>query len=119
MKKIKFAKPKKISRSKLAAKADKLFSLKVREDGACRRCGKTTGLQCAHIVSRGYHSTRWDLDNAMCLDQGCHMYFTHHPVEWELFVVACIGQEAYNDLKVRALKYDTDIDYEEIIRRLQ
>ena len=102
----------------LRNKADKLFSLKVREIGYCRRCGQTTGLQCAHICSRRYLSTRWDLDNAMCLDSGCHIYFTHHPIEWDLFVISCIGEEKYNALKKRALIIKDYIDYEEIIRRL-
>lgn len=115
---MRILKQEKVSRSKLAKEADRLFSLKIREDGACRKCGKTTNLQCSHIVSRSYHATRWDLDNAQCLCSGCHIYFTHHPIEFEKFVVSCIGVEAYLDLKKRALNYATKIDYEGIIRRL-
>ena len=116
---MKLTKPKKINKTRLKRQADTLFARIVRQDGACRKCGKTTQLQCAHIISRSYHSTRWSLDNAMCLCQGCHMYFTHHPVEWEIFVLKCIGEEAYKDLKKRALKYNTNIDYEKIISELE
>ncbi len=70
------------------AKADRLFSLIVRARGACQACGKTTNLQCAHIISRRYSQTRCVEDNAFCLCAGCHMRFTDHPVEFGDFVRA-------------------------------
>ena len=97
------------------AKADRLFSLLVRDTGVCANCGyrcpclpdeirrtKThrleCKLQCAHIIGRAYSTTRTDLDNAVCLDASCHMRFTDWPDEWLDFV----GRDRYDALKLRA-----------------
>lgn len=64
----------------------------------------------AHIVSRRYLETRWDLDNAFCLCMGCHAYYTYHPVEWEQFVIQKIGAKKYEELKKRAVS-TTKVDY--------
>lgn len=84
-------------------RCDSLFSLLVRREGKCRRCHKTDGLQCAHIVSRSYGATRYDRANAMALCVGCHKYFTEHPLEWDVFVTRQIGAENYAALKQKAL----------------
>lgn len=106
------------SRTSLRTKADTLFSLHIRRDGVCVRCGKTEGLQCAHIVSRRYLSTRWDDDNAVCLCAGCHIYMTHRPLEWDVWVTKRIGADAYAAIKRRALK-TTKPDYEAIVARIK
>jgi len=62
----------------LSNKLDKLFSEKVRSKGACEHCGKTEHLQCAHIYSRKHKWLRWDLENALCLCAGCHLYWWHY-----------------------------------------
>ena len=66
------------SRMALRNKADKLFSLAIRErDGwACRNCGSTYRPQAAHIISRRYSAVRWSSDNCLCLCQKCHLKFT-------------------------------------------
>ena len=75
------------SRSTLRARADREFSLYIRgRDKACYDCGEPNLLQCAHIISRRYHAIRWDPDNALALCRGCHMFYTHHPLEWEAVV---------------------------------
>lgn len=74
-------------RQNYMAKADVLFSKLVRDrDGACVHCAATEGLQCAHIISRSYKSIRTDFDNAVALCRGCHVKFTHRPLEWEAWV---------------------------------
>lgn len=62
---------------------DNLFSKIVRErDGRCLRCGKTENLQCSHVLPRTYMVTRWNLDNAITLCVGCHLYWWHkNPLE--------------------------------------
>lgn len=67
----KMIEPKKLSRSKLIKKADKLYSLYVRnsnrsEDGnvkcfTCNYVGRI--IHCGHYVTRVIQYTRWDLDN--------------------------------------------------------
>ena len=57
--------------------ADAAFSLCVREraDWRCERCGSTPdpmGLHCAHVMSRGHWSVRFDPSNAVALCYGCH-----------------------------------------------
>lgn len=84
-------------------KATKLHAEIVRSLGYCERCGSPDQLQCAHIVSRGYSATRTDIENAMNLCAGCHMYFTKWPVEFALFVFYHKGIEGYNALKKKAL----------------
>lgn len=57
--------------------ADAAFSLCVREraNWSCERCGSTPdrmGLHCAHVMSRGSWSVRFDPSNALALCYGCH-----------------------------------------------
>ena len=108
----------KTTRKKLEAKADKLFADIIKSEGKCERCGSRDYLQTAHIISRRYKQVRWDLDNAVCLCRGDHVYFTHHPLEWEEWVVDKIGELAYIELKTKAMMYGK-IDYEMIIDRLK
>jgi hypothetical protein len=107
------AKKRKLTRGQMGKMADKLFSLIVRRGGDCeyhdhpRDCRGT--LQCAHIVSRAYRSTRWKEANAVCLCQGAHKFFTHHQLEWEAFVISA-GHEL-NRLKTHAMEpWDGDLE---------
>lgn len=88
---MKFPKPKKIKKSTLKNKADKLFSLKIREIGVCLlsgvdnvKCGGV--LQCAHIIGRSNHALRWNLNNAICICAGHHSYYTNHPFYWNILI---------------------------------
>lgn len=77
-----------VGSTKGAKKAcDLTFSKIVRARGFCEKCGNTSNLQCAHIISRRFSNTRCVAANALCLCAGCHHYFTDHPVEWGMFVV--------------------------------
>ncbi len=94
------------SRKTDMAAADKLFSLIVRDrDGECVRCDSADFLQCAHLVSRSYKTTRCDLDNAVTLCRGCHVYFTHHPLEWIEFCDET-WPGRYDRQRRRALSYE-------------
>lgn len=76
-------KSKKLSLSKKIKLADKLFSELVRSRGKCEHCGKTTSLQCAHIISRTNKHLRWNEDNALSLCVRCHLYWSHrNPLEF-------------------------------------
>ena len=71
----------------LKNKADKLFSLAIRKrDGKSRKSGLTQNLQCSHIFSRSNNLIRWDMDNALTLTAGEHLYWWHkepaEAVEW-------------------------------------
>lgn len=97
--------------------ADRLFSLWVRSIGRCqakdgRPC--SGGLQCAHGFSRRYRNTRWDPDNAWCLCQAHHTYYTHRPIEWDLWMLDRQGVEDYVWLREQALR-TTKVDLEPIL----
>jgi hypothetical protein len=86
--------------------ADALFSKLIRHrDQRCRRCGTFERLQCAHLITRSYKSIRIDPDNAIALCQGCHVFFTHRPIEWDLFI-----EEEFpgrlSELRAKALRYE-------------
>jgi 5-methylcytosine-specific restriction endonuclease McrA len=97
---------------------DRWFSLIVRFVGVCQRCGARERLQCAHIVSRRYMGVRHAFDNAMCLCQGCHMFMTYRPLEWEVFVNERFGAETYSALKHRALDFVGPLDRAAVATRL-
>ncbi len=110
----------------LKKECDNLFSEIVRNRGFCRKSGTRKQLQCAHIVSRSYKVTRWNLDNAFCLSKNWHAYFTWRPLEWEMFVIQQIGRKKYEDLKKLALthlnlnyKKRTKEDYEKLYEELK
>lgn len=99
-------------------KLDKAFSAKVREKGACERCGKTETLQCAHIFPRTRYSVRWDYENALCLCYACHIHWAHkNPCEFAEWVIKKLGKKAYEGLKLRSntLKKET---YDSIRERI-
>lgn len=86
--------------------ADALFGAAVRAAGSCARCGSRVNLQCAHVISRRYRAVRWRLENAVCLCARCHIYFSHRPLEWEVWVKERNGARQYESLKRRALTGD-------------
>lgn len=113
---------KKPSRKMLKNKADKLWSLAIRARGACEKCGRTppeVTLQGAHIVPRRYLKVRFDLDNGLCLCASCHGYFTHFPIEFDLFVNEHVGETKYRELRERAIGTAGKVDYEAVIEELK
>ena len=99
-------------------KCDRLFSEIVRMAGACSNCGSTHSLQCAHIISRRYSSTRCDIRNAWCLCAGCHLRFTAWPREHSHYITDTIGSEVYEELKRKA-ETVTKVDWKEEYETLQ
>lgn len=79
----------------------------------CVNCQSPYKPQVAHIISRSYYTTRWDIENAVILCLKCHMKFTSHPLEWEQWIIKRIGQEEYEALKRKALSYKK-INYREL-----
>ena len=93
--------PKKKSQVK---EADRLFSLWVRSVGVCEsgRLEHAGALQCAHGISRRYRAVRWDRRNAYALCQGCHVFYTHRPLEWEDWLRARWGAN-YEPMRALAM----------------
>ena len=83
------------SHAKLVKVADALFGAIIRSAGHCQsgRPNHAGTLQCAHGFSRRYEGTRWDLLNAWCLCAGCHVYYTHRPLEWDEWLRERMGSD--------------------------
>ena len=98
--------------------ADALFSKIVRaRSGACVNCGSVERLQCAHGFSRRYRNARWDYRNAFCLCAGCHMFFTHRPIEWDNWLRERWGGDLYDEIRALA-QQTTKVSVPDVIERL-
>lgn len=97
---------------------DRLFSVLTRASGSCVHCGSTERLQCAHGFSRRYRNVRWDPRNAFCMCQGCHLFFTHRPLEWDEWLLGRWGADLYAEIRSLALstaKVDLDAVRETLV----
>jgi 5-methylcytosine-specific restriction endonuclease McrA len=82
-----------MAKKSLTKKLDKLCSEIVRSKGVCERCGSVKSLQCCHIFSRTYRSTRWDLDNLICMCAKCHFWSHKNPTLFTDWVYETRGQQ--------------------------
>ncbi len=87
-------------------KLDKLVSeyVRKRSKGYCERCGKHygwKGLQASHFHPRRKRSVRYDADNMVALDFGCHQYFHENHNEFEEWFINYIGQKDFEMLEGR------------------
>lgn len=96
-----------LCKTHLREECDRRFSLLIRNRGRCQsnRANHAGDLQCAHGFSRSYKAIRWDTRNAWALCAGCHTYFTHHPIEWDLWMLDRLGVETYGELRELALTH--------------
>ena len=97
---------------------DELWSklIKVRAKFECEYCWKTTYLNSHHIFSRNNYSTRFDLDNGICLCVAHHTMspkFSAHktPMEFSDRVREYRWEERYQALKEKKNKL-RDKDYD-------
>jgi hypothetical protein len=67
----------------------------------CMRCGRSP-IQVSHIVARRYSATRCLIENTQPLCVFCHVYFTDHPKEFEIWVEKTIGVDKFQELKIKA-----------------
>lgn len=107
----------------LKKKLDLLWSqiVKKRAKFKCEICGKETGLNAHHIISRSNHTLRWDLRNGCCLCVSCHSLGNHSahkdPQDFMLWVLANRTAD-YEYLLVKKNE-SFDKDYERISRELE
>ena len=90
---------------------DDLWSklVKIRAWFRCEYCWKTTGLNSHHIRSRTNYSTRYNLDNGICLCQAHHTLssqFSAHktPIEFIEWIKEYRWEEWYDNLKLESNK---------------
>ena len=110
-------------------RTDLLFSKFIRaRDGWCviaKQNGDPSScwgeLQCAHVLSRRFKSTRWDPTNAVALCAGHHDWYTRHPLAWNDWRMNYLGAGRFADLLHRAYhgpKPDEKMIREDLRRRL-
>ncbi len=87
------------TRKSLRNKLDKIVSQIVRARGFCQHCRGKICLQTAHLFSRKYLNTRWDLDNVLCLCAGCHFWAHANPILFTEFIRKLLGEDKYDLLK--------------------
>lgn len=98
--------------------ADVLFAASIRARNRCwcesrHCCGR---LQCAHVMSRRFHATRWDPANAKALCGWHHIYYTEHPHEWE---VLCRERGVAWDMLYARAHLGDPMDPEQVINDLE
>lgn len=88
---------------------DAVFSDLVREiwDWTCVRCSrpfperKGRDVHASHFYSRTFNSTRWFIDNALCLCAACHDHVGKHPDDHTALIKRAIGDVGYEQLRER------------------
>ena len=102
-------------------------AVKLRAGNKCEYCGETKALNSHHIFSRSKLSTRWNLDNGVCLCAKHHVFsfeFSAHknPVEFIEWLKEKRGQEWYDSLRQRAVlveKPDRKKENEKLLEELR
>lgn len=103
---------------------DSLWSelVKMRAWYKCEYCWKTSHLNSHHIFSRTNYTTRFDLDNGICLCSWHHTLlsnFSAHktPLEFAEWIISVRWEKWYFELKLKKNKV-FDGDYERITKEL-
>ena len=114
----------------LKAKLDKVFSLYIRLRDSkpfnyrffkCISCGEIKPFEqadCGHFHSRRHLSTRFDEDNAHAECRACNRFSADHLINYEKNLIAKIGQQKFDLLKVKAAGTSKmpDFEYEQLIK---
>ena len=96
-------------KKKLENECDKLWSqCVIARDGTCRGTNSSDRLSAHHIRSRTDRSTRWDLDNGLCLSWKVHFLQKANPERFQDLIINIIGDKKYQALKRKSLQV---VDY--------
>ena len=100
---------KKPSKKALEKQCLVLWSLCVRtKQRVCRLCGSDRGLQSHHIRSVSHLSTRFDLENGLCVCSREHCQQKFRPEWFQDQVIRVIGDQEYLRLKKKSLTIISD-----------
>ena len=119
---MKYPKPKKVKKSTLKNKADKLFSEKIRAIGVCQLKGldkvKCSGqLQTMHIFGRANYRLRWEEQNALCGCSGHHFYYTNNPTSFGILLAEKFSMRLDYLKAIRNEMWDKE--YDKVFKSLQ
>ena len=101
------------------------IAVQVRAGHQCEKCGSTFGLCSHHIFSRRNKSTRWDLDNGICLCSKHHTgdnYSAHRSRKFTtVWIKNHIGEDKYYALerKSNQVKKWTKQEQKELVKKLK
>ena len=74
----------------------------LKRDGRCVVCGKTTNLQCGHLITRTKRGVRWDLKNCNVQCAGCNFCHEHNPHPYTHWFIQRYGLPEYENLFARS-----------------
>ena len=94
--------------------------VKLRAGMKCEVCSKTTPLNSHHIFSRSKKSTRWHVQNGICLCVGCHVFsskFSAHktPLEFIDWLYKHKGEDYVMRLRIKAYTPSKMYDFEKTV----
>lgn len=96
-------------RTGIDGKLDKAWAkaVKKRAGGKCEYCGTTRNLNSHHIFSRSKASTRWLVDNGVCLCVSHHTFSSHFsahktPTEFHIWLEEKKGRQFIDILRIKA-----------------
>lgn len=98
-------------------KLDKLWSklVRLKAKNKCEYCYKKERLNSHHIFSRSNRSTRWDVNNGVCLCVGHHTFgnMSAHkaPLEFAEWLKEKRGEQWYNELRMK-VSISMKVDFE-------
>lgn len=108
---MKEKKQKKVSKTSLEKKLDNLWSeaVKIKAGNICEYCSRRDTLNSHHIISRANKSTRWDLENGVCLCVSHHTFsniFSAHltPLEFVDWIYNTRGKKEIDQLRKESQK---------------
>lgn len=97
------------ARGGIDGKLDEAWStlVKLLAGGKCEYCGKQAYLNSHHVFSRSKKSTRWSVNNGVCLCVGHHTFsstFSAHktPTEFTEWIRNKRGEQWYVNLRISA-----------------
>lgn len=91
-------------------------------DLTCRGCNSDFRLSAHHVRSRTNLSTRYLLDNGICLCWKCHSLQKFNPERFQDMILEIIGDDTYQELKRKSqmeITKHTEYDLEMIIEYLE
>lgn len=96
--------------------------VKIRAGFRCEYCWDTKYLNSHHVFTRNNYSTRYDLDNGICLCSKHHTLsssFSAHktPMEFSEWIMEKRGRDRYDRLKLKT-KSLRDKDYDKVEKYL-
>lgn len=110
--------PRKLTRKKLIAKLDTIFSKYIRlrdadQNGYCRcvTCGERyhwKKIQAGHFISRKHYATRWDENNVHAQCVACNVFRAGEQYKYSLY----LGNDTSLDLLNKSKQSVKFMDYE-------